>query len=78
MCFSDSKCKEFETKVRLIYKVLAVLRASLTSHTHSSSFQDLNKKDIIRRVAALWKSISDKDRAEWEEAARNDKLRYVA
>jgi len=33
--------------------------------------------DILKIVAREWKSLSDKDRAHWDEEARNDKVRFV-
>jgi hypothetical protein len=35
------------------------------------------KKDVLRIVAKEWRNLSDKDRAYWDEEARNDKLRCV-
>jgi len=35
------------------------------------------KKDILKIVAVEWKKLSDRDRAFWDEEARNDKVRYV-
>lgn len=33
--------------------------------------------DILKIVAREWKALSDRDRAHWDEEARNDKVRYV-
>ena len=33
--------------------------------------------DILKEVAKEWNKLNDKERAYWDEEARNDKLRYV-
>lgn len=33
------------------------------------------KKDVLKLVAGEWRKLSDKDRAFWDEEARNDKVR---
>ena len=35
------------------------------------------KKDILKTVAVEWSKLSDRDRAFWDEEARNDKVRCV-
>jgi hypothetical protein len=51
-------------------------------HIHSQSsfcfllgIQGVPKEDIIKRVADEWKALSNRERADWDEIARNDKLR---
>ena len=34
-------------------------------------------KEILKIVATAWKELSEKDRAYWDEEARNDKVRFV-
>lgn len=34
-------------------------------------------KDVLKIVAEEWRNLSDRDRAFWDEEARNDKVRYV-
>ena len=34
-----------------------------------------NKKEVIQLVAEAWKALSNKERAYWDEEARNDKMR---
>lgn len=36
------------------------------------------EKEVLKTVAAEWRALSDRDRANWDEVARNDKVRYVA
>jgi HMG (high mobility group) box len=36
------------------------------------------KEETLKTVAAEWRLLSDRDRAYWDEVARNDKVRYVA
>jgi hypothetical protein len=31
--------------------------------------------DILKLVAREWRALTDRDRAQWDEEARNDKLR---
>ena len=33
--------------------------------------------DLLKIFASAWKSLSAKDRAYWDEEARNDKVRFV-
>lgn len=35
------------------------------------------KKELIKLVAEAWRLLSDRERADWDEVAREDKLRYV-
>lgn len=37
-----------------------------------------DKEEILNTVATEWRLLSDRDRAYWDEVARNDKVRYVA
>ena len=37
--------------------------------------QDVSKKDIIKQVAEEWRALSNRERADWDEIARDDKLR---
>lgn len=41
-----------------------------------SAKSDVRKKDIIKRVAEEWRALSNRERADWDEIARDDKLRY--
>lgn len=34
-----------------------------------------NKKEVIKLVAEAWRALSNKERACWDEEARNDKMR---
>jgi hypothetical protein len=34
-------------------------------------------EDILKIVARAWRGLTSKERAYWDEEARNDKLRYV-
>lgn len=36
-----------------------------------------NKEEQLKIVASKWKMLSDRQRAEWEEVSRQDKVRYV-
>ena len=36
-----------------------------------------NHKKVLELCSAEWNKLSQKDRAAWEEVARNDKLRFV-
>jgi hypothetical protein len=33
--------------------------------------------DILKIVADAWRALTDRERAGWDEEARDDKLRYV-
>jgi len=33
--------------------------------------------DVLKLVAEAWRNLSDRERAHWDEEARNDKVRYV-
>ena len=33
--------------------------------------------DVLKVVAEVWRTLSDRERAYWDEEARNDKVRYV-
>ena len=35
------------------------------------------KKELLKLVAVEWRKLSDRERAFWDEEARNDKVRYV-
>jgi HMG (high mobility group) box len=37
----------------------------------------MKKQDLIQRVAEEWRLLTGKERSEWDEVARDDKLRYV-
>ena len=39
--------------------------------------QNHNDDDILKIVAIAWKGLNERERAFWDEEARNDKLRYV-
>ena len=45
--------------------------------TESGGTIDVTEEKILNNVAAKWKSLSDRQRAEWEEVSRQDKVRYV-
>jgi HMG-box domain len=49
-----------------------VAKKSIVSPTLS---QEESKKDIIKRVAEEWRALSSRERANWDEIARDDKLR---
>lgn len=34
-------------------------------------------EDVLKLVAQAWRRLSDRERAHWDEEARNDKVRYV-
>ena len=38
---------------------------------------DVKEKDILKMVSVEWRKLSEKDKAFWDEEARNDKVRYV-
>ncbi len=37
----------------------------------------LEKENTLKLVAPAWRALTSGERAEWEEVARRDKLRYV-
>jgi HMG-box domain len=37
--------------------------------------RSINKKEVIQLVAEAWRALSSKERAFWDEEARNDKMR---
>ena len=39
--------------------------------------QKKNKDAVLKVLAQEWRELSDRDRAYWDEEARNDKVRYV-
>ena len=45
--------------------------------TTSGGTIDVTEEKILNNVAAKWKSLTDRQRAEWEEVSRQDKVRYV-
>lgn len=51
----------------------SILESQLSTPTLVS--QDVSKKDIIKRVAEEWRALSNRERADWDEIARDDKLR---
>ena len=51
----------------------AMKEAAMTS----GGTTDVSEEKILNNVAAKWKSLSDRQRAEWEEVSRQDKVRYV-
>ena len=42
----------------------------------SERMTDITDEKILNTVAAKWKSLTDRQRAEWEEVSRQDKVRY--
>lgn len=40
-----------------------------------ASDPSINKKEVIQLVAEAWRALSSKERAYWDEEARNDKMR---
>jgi hypothetical protein len=75
MCFSDSRFQLFSSQVRKL--LLGLLKPLLKRFIKlfPLHWKDINKKDCIQRVAEEWRSLSSKERAEWDEVAREDKLR---
>ena len=43
--------------------------------TASGGITDVSEEKILNSVAAKWKSLTDRQRAEWEEISRQDKVR---
>jgi hypothetical protein len=41
----------------------------------SGGTMDVNEEKILNNVATKWKSLTDRQRAEWEEVSRQDKVR---
>jgi HMG (high mobility group) box len=35
-----------------------------------------DKEELLKLVADEWRALSARDRASWDEVARNDKVRY--
>jgi hypothetical protein len=43
--------------------------------TASGGITDVSEEKILNSVAAKWKSLTNRQRAEWEEISRQDKVR---
>lgn len=40
--------------------------------------QQHKKADVLKMVAIAWRGLTDRERAYWDEQARDDKVRYVS
>jgi HMG (high mobility group) box len=45
------------------------------AHSKKDDFPSAKEEQLLQLVAPAWNALSDRDRAEWDEVARQDKLR---
>jgi hypothetical protein len=82
MCFTDDKKKEIMSqhgiaKVSTRYFVIHIAVSKSNSFIILfHHFPTKDNDDLLKIVAGEWSALTDKDRAYWDEEARNDKVRY--
>ena len=79
MCFTDAKKKELLERDGLPQKKKELLNLGTCHSSKSALFSciDLILDCSCLLVAVEWRKLSDRERAFWDEEARNDKVRYV-
>ena len=75
MCFSDAKSKDIAVQSVSVKRFGSAVRLSTIVSNLNAVTQVVSKKDIIKRVAEEWRALSNRERADWDEIARDDKLR---
>lgn len=84
MCFSSARKMEIMAQqgvleASILFHLLAITGRQVIHTRFGHSFHlfpsHQENSDFLKLVAKEWKALSDKDRAHWDETARNDKVR---
>jgi hypothetical protein len=51
---------------------------AMKQETTNTTSKANNKEELLNIVAAKWRLLNDRQRAEWEEVSRQDKVRCVS